>query len=471
MIAEPDFLCSIEMNTVNPFYAIQSKRARDLQPLRSANLAVGVLTLILLVAVPVSGAPALKVGSNSSYTLSFSITFSPPFCETSPSSDPQMIVYCPMIAIVPPTFNINGTLDWTATSLTNTTAVLNVVREVTTSSWDSLAATDFRSLHSFNESIDLATRIANIVPFVTPEMFEALQIAQNSMGMTLSQGTGWTTPANIITSDMMERQPIHTMWWANGPLHLNQTIPVLFFPANVTGPTTVDLGSLGTRAAWTLTYNFTLPTPLPQQETSGTSIPTGDGIQAAFAFNYDQQSDLLLSASADIRVGYLEGSPYQPSQCNASTTTAATWWCPSASSSTTIIPFGFSIQASLTLANTNLNLDQRLGPTNPSDGSTTASGSGTRSGSGSGTESASGTGTGGYGQGSDSGSSSGSGSGSGTGSNPGNIPQSTTPKPSWAMVPWIYWIIGIVAIAIIATSLWAARRRTSRTSTAVQPPI
>src|SRR5881397_2300246 len=81
MIAEPDFLCSIEMNTVNPFYAIQSKRARDLQPLRSANLAVGVLTLILLVAVPVSGAPAFKVGSNSSYTLSFSITFSPPFCE------------------------------------------------------------------------------------------------------------------------------------------------------------------------------------------------------------------------------------------------------------------------------------------------------------------------------------------------------------------------------------------------------
>src|SRR5207253_9113956 len=128
------------------------------------------------------------------------ITYSPPINETSPPSDPQMIVYCPMIAIVPPTYNINGTLDWTATNLTSTTAVLNVIREVTTSSWDSLTATDFRSLHSFNESIDLATRIANIVPFVTPEMSEALQIAQNIMGMTLSQGTGWSTPANIITS-------------------------------------------------------------------------------------------------------------------------------------------------------------------------------------------------------------------------------------------------------------------------------
>ena len=454
------------MNTVNPFYAIQSKRARDLQPLRSANLAVGVLTLILLVAVPVSGAPALKVGSNSSYTLSFSITFSPPFCETSPSSDPQMIVYCPMIAIVPPTFNINGTLDWTATSLTNTTAVLNVVREVTTSSWDSLAATDFRSLHSFNESIDLATRIANIVPFVTPEMSEALQIAQNSMGMTLSQGTGWTTPANIITSDMMERQPIHTMWWANGPLHLNQTIPVLFFPANVTGSTNVDLGSLGTRAAWTLTYNFTLPTPLPQQETSGTSIPTGDKIQAAFAFNYDQQSDLLLSASAGIHAGYLEESTYQTAQCNPSTTISTTW-CSDASSSTLIIQSGLSIQASLTLANTSLNLDQRLVPTDPSGGSTTASGSGsgseTGSGSDSGTRSGSGTGTGGYDQGPS--------SGPGSGSNPGSIPQSASPKPSPGMDPWIYWIIAIALIAIIGTSLWVARRRKNRGSPAAPPMI
>ena len=438
--------------------------------MRSANLAVGVLTLILLVAVPVSGAPALKVGSNSSYTLSFSITFSPPFCETSPSSDPQMIVYCPMIAIVPPTFNINGTLDWTATSLTNTTAVLNVVREDTTSSWDSLAATDFRSLHSFNESIDLATRIASIVPFVTPEMSEALQIAQNSMGMTLSQGTGWTTPANIITSDMMERQPIHTMWWANGPLHLNQTIPVLFFPANVTGSTTVDLGSLGTRAAWTLTYNFTLPTPLPQQETSETSIPTGDRNQAEFAFNYDQQSDLLLSATADIHLGYLEESTYQASQCNTFTTTAVT--CSSgASSSTLIIQSGLNIQASLTLANTNLNLDQRLVPTDPSEGSTTASESGssteTGSGSGSGTESGSGAGPGGYGQGPDSG----SGWGSGSGSNPSNIPQSTSPRPSPDMEPWIYWIIGTVAIAIIAPSLRVARRHKNRASPAAQPTI
>src|SRR6059058_3823218 len=237
---------------------------------------------------------------------------------------------------------------------------------------------------------------------------------------------------------MMERQPIHTMWWANGPLHLNQTIPVLFFPANVTGSTTVDLGSLGTRAAWTLTYNFTLPTPLPQQEISGTSIPTGDKIQAAFAFNYDQQSDLLLSASADIQAGYLEESTYQTDQCNPSTTTSTTW-CSDASSSTLIIQSGLSIQASLTLANTNLNLDQRLVPTDQSGGSTTASGSGSGSETGSGSDS-------------------GTRSGSGSDSNRGSIPQSTSPKPSPGMEPWIYWIIAIALIAIIGTSLWVARR-------------
>src|SRR5213592_4521768 len=38
MIAESDFLCSIEMNTVNPFYAIQSKSPR------SPTLAIGKLS-------------------------------------------------------------------------------------------------------------------------------------------------------------------------------------------------------------------------------------------------------------------------------------------------------------------------------------------------------------------------------------------------------------------------------------------
>ncbi len=422
--------------------------------MRSANLAVGVLTLILLVAVPVGGVPDLKVGSNASYNLSVSITFSPPFCETSFSSEAPTIVYCPMVAMIPSTFNINGTLGWTITGLTNTRAVLNVTREVAMSSWDGLTAPSFRSVRSLNESIDLATRIASIMPFPSPEIDQTLQMAQNSMGTIVFSGMGWNVSANTITSDMMQRHPIYTMWWVNGPLKLNETVPVLSFPTNVTGSTNVDLGSLGTRAAWTLIYNLTLPTPSLQQQISGTAISTGDKIQAAFAFNYDQQSDLLLGASADIHLGYIEESTYQTDQCNPSTATSTTW-CSDAS--------GLSIQASLILANTSLNLDQRLVPTDPSGGSTTASGSGsgseTGSGSDSGTRSGSGTGTGGYDQDPN--------SRPGSGSNPGSIPQSASPKPSPGMDPGIYRIIAIALIAIIGTSLWVARRRKNRGSPAI----
>jgi len=399
--------------------------------LRSTYLAVGVLTLILLVAVPVGGAPALKVGSSASYNLSVSIMFSPSFCETSPSSG-----YCPMIAMIPPTLGVNGTLGWTVTGLTNAIAVLNVTQEVTTSSWDSLTAPSFRSVYSLNESIDLPARIASILPFLMPEIDQALQMGQNGMGTTVYSGIDWNASARIITMDLIQRHPIYTMWWVNGPLRLNETVPVLVFPANVTGSTNVDLGGLGTRAAWTLIYNLTLPSPSPQQEVSGTSSPAGNDIQAALSFNYDQQSDLLLGASADIHIGY-----------------------------------GLSIQASLTLANTNLNLDQRLVPTHPSQASAPASGSGsglgTGGGSGSGTGSGSDTGTAGNGEGSDSG----SGSGPGSGPNPSSISQSTSPKPSSAMAPWIYWIVGIAAIAIIATSLWFARRRRNRSSPAARPSI
>ncbi len=397
--------------------------------MRSTNLAVGVLTLILLVAVPVGGAPALKVGSSASYNLSVSITFSPSFCETIPSSG-----YCPMITMIPPTLDVNGTLGWTVTGLANTTAVLNVTREVTTLSWDSLTAPSLRSLHSLNESIDLATRIASILPFLMPEIDQALQMGQNGMGTTVYSSIGWNASARILTSDLIQRHPIYTMWWVNGPLKLNETVPVLVFPTNVTGSTNVDLGGLGTRAAWTLIYNLTLPPPSPQQEVSGTSSPAGDDIQAGLSFNYDQQSDLLLGARADIHLGY-----------------------------------GLGIQASVTLVNTNLNLDQRLVPADPSQSSTTASGSesspGTGGGSETGTGSGSNTGTVGYGGGSDSG----SGSRPGSGPNPDSISQSTSPKPSSALAPWVYWIIGMAAMAIIATSLWFARRRRNRASPVAQP--
>src|SRR2546428_4155936 len=131
--------------------------------MRLTKLPSGALTLLLLIGVPVNAAPALHTGSQSSYNLSVSISFIQS-CAPVLSSTLNAGIVCPMLAMVPLSFNINGTLAWTVTSLNTTTADLNVTRDITNSNGEAVTpATDHNG--SFNESINLATRIVTILPF------------------------------------------------------------------------------------------------------------------------------------------------------------------------------------------------------------------------------------------------------------------------------------------------------------------
>src|SRR5260370_13927383 len=177
------------------------------------------------------------------------------------------------------------------------------------------------------------------------------------------------------------RQTRQTMWWVNGPLKVNDTVPVLVFPTNVTGSTTVDVGGIiGSRSAWTLAFSKTRsllpPDPLA---TMTSSIPVADNFEFALTFNYDQTSDLLLNATADIHIGFGEETFIQPTACGSSVTTVpATTVCP-ASPIPILREFGIDVQASLKLISTTLDLTQRVTPTVSSDsssGSTLVGGSG-----------------------------------------------------------------------------------------------
>src|SRR5260370_8700330 len=160
------------------------------------------------------------------------------------------------------------------------------------------------------------------------------------------------------------RQTRQTMWWVNGPLKVNDTVPVLVFPTNVTGSTTVDVGGIiGSRSAWTLAFSKTrylLPTaPLA---TMTSSIPVTDNFEFALTFNYDQTSDLLLNATADIHIGFGEETFIQPTACGSSATTApATTVCP-ASPVPILSEFGITLRASLHLIITTPALTQHLPP-------------------------------------------------------------------------------------------------------------
>ena len=431
--------------------------------MRFSRLSLGALTLLLLIAVPVNAAPALHTGSQTGYNLSVSISVLRS-CEPILTSTLSAGIVCPMITMISPSLIINGTLGWTVTDLNATTATLNVTRNISTSSGETITPATHHT-GSFNESIDLVTRIATILPFIEPEIDHALQMAQTNMGATLPTGTSWSLTMTGLDVTMMH-QPLHTMWWVNGPLKVNDTVPVLVFPTNVTDSTSLDLGgSIGTRSAWILAFpksGSSLP-PDPMA-TLASSIPIADNLGFALTFIYDQTSDLLLAASADIHLGFGEEIFIPPAPCSSSATIApALTVCPDAP-----IPvmrqFGIDVQASLKLTSTTLDLSQRSTPTSAS-----ALPSGSSSGSGSGT----GTGNGqGLGTGPGHGSSSGSNSGSGSGYNPGagstptgagqpsnNPAQSKPTTQSASLVPWMYGILGIIAAAIMGSAVLIARRR------------
>jgi hypothetical protein len=362
-------------------------------------------------------------------------------------------IVCPMIAIIQPSLNLNGTLGWAVTDLNATTATLNVTRDITPSNTEFLTPITHHT-GSINESINLATRIASFLPFIEPEVDQAMQIAQTNMASSMPTGTSWSSTMSTMDATMV-RQPVHTMWWVNGPLRVNDTVPVLVFPANVTGSTSVDVGgSIGSRSAWTLAFPTTRSLPPDPLAAVTSSIPTAHNFEFALTFNYDQTSDLLLSASADIHLGFGEEIFIPAAPCDSSATNApALTVCPA-----TPIPivrqFGIGIQASLKLTSTTLDLSQRSTPTSAS-----ASPSGSSSGSGSGTGAGNSQGLGtGPGQGSSSGSNSGSGSGYNPGAGgtttgagrPSNNPSQSRPTTqSASLVPWMYGILGIIAAAIV----------------------
>ncbi len=440
------------------------------------RLSLGALTLLLLIFVPVNAAPALHIGSQTSYNLSVTISFIQS-CEPILSSTFNAGLVCPMIAMISPSLNINGTLGWTVMDLNATNASLNVTRAITQSSEEFLTPVVHHT-GSFNESINLATRIASILPFIEPEMDQALQVAQTSMATSLATslptGSSWSSTMSAFDDTMMH-QPLHTMWWVNGPLKANDSVPVLLFATNVTGPTNVDLGSpIGSRTAWALTFNrtrsFLPPDPLA---TTASTIPTADNFEFALTFNYDQTSDLLLSASADIHLGFGEETFIQPSSCDSSATTAPVLTvCPSP------VPilreFGIDVQASLKLISTTLDLTQRWTPTgglDSSGGSSLGGGSGTSPGPLAGSGSVSGPS---YSSGANSSPGSGYNTGSGStttgaGQPTSNPAQSKPATQSAGLLPWIFGIFGIIAAGMIASGVWIARRRMRR-NPSIAPP-
>ncbi len=426
-----------------------------MSPLRRAQVFLGVLVVLLLVAAPVRGSPSILKGAHADYNWSVSISFVQS-CDTAGTMSPSLIA-CPLSMALPIEDTINGTIGWTVTDLNSTTAVLNVTRTI--GMFDQgLSSPAVRLSHSFNESINLGSRLVSLLPMIEPEMDQVLQSAQTSI-------TGTMPNVNLASSissfqGAITSRPFYTMWWVNGPLQLNQTIPVLVFPTNVTKSSMIDLGgTLGSRSAWTLETIFPHIIPQPDMTTSTMSlIPINDLFDESLSFNYDKSSDLLLSSNATLQMGFGEDMTVQPTPCDSTTSTVS---CPISSAPTIIFrEFGFTIQASLTLSNTNIDLNQRLSIDTPpqaqSSGSNLGSGNGSGASSGSGPNA--GTNTGGgpsYGN---------SGDSRGSGQPAANAQQPTLPMQPGLWSPWIYVLFGVILATAVALGVFVRKRSKRSTS-------
>ena len=431
--------------------------------MRLASPIVGFLTLVLLVALPVGGNPALSVGTKTSYNVSATISFPPTLpCSGSNYSLIGLSVTCMELALLPSSINVTGTLGWSVSRLTSTNAVLNVTHDLAVSHYDMMAPSS-HNVGSFNESVNLASRIIDIMPFLGTEMDATLLSVESSMSTSLPAGVDPSLAISTL-KDSVGRSHVYTMWWMNETLHQGENIPVLVFNTTVTGSTKVNLGGeLGTRDAWTLVFNLTRFFPDPTMSTAATTYPTWVDHDFAFVltFNYDQKSGLLLSATANIHTQF---ELIEPQQCNTSTS-IKTPSGPCSIPNVAVAPIascGFDIKASLTLASTNLNLDQSMTAANSSTGGENSGSSGTQSNGGSGGSGNSGSSSGGTG-----GSSSGSNSGSGSPSGSQSITQ-PSPRPSSAG-PLLYLILGAIAVAIVVVSLLFVRRRSRRNGPQASP--
>ena len=404
-----------------------------------------ILALLLVALVPVEATPVLQKGAHSSYTLNVTIS-SVETCETfGTTTTASNVIVCPMIAGFPMSTRVNGTVAWSVTDLSSRSALLNVTHDLTISNGETIRPL-IQNTGSFNESVDLATRLVSLFPGIMSEMDQFLQAAQSTASASLP-GINLASSMTTLESFIPQRS-LYTMWWVNGPLKLNETVPVLVLPTNVTRASTVDLGgSIGSRDAWTLNFNFSRPIIVPDTSAALAPIP-GGSVEAGFVFNYDKTSDLLLSANAELHSGFEDVIQISPSPCVPSASTS----CPAASSPTMIRGiFGVDVEASLKLTDTNLDLSQRMNPTIPPQSSR-----GSDNGAGSGTSAGTGSGNGSNEAGSNTGGNGANGS-TGQPSSATNQPDHGAQVSNWPL--WIFGLLGVLAAMIVASVVWISRRR------------
>jgi plastocyanin len=198
---------------------------------------------------------------------------------------------------------LNGNVGWSVEGLSSSTANLlvshNLAVSVSVPQLPGLTITPVTESGTLVQSIDLATRVesAGTATDLIEHLLDAYASASSgSYGYNSGFGNIISQMSASATSD-----PSYTLWWVNGPLSNGSPVQVMDGWASVTGSETLNLADQGNVQAWIVTSQFSQGVNLTVP--SSPFAAPGPNAHAAFNLNflwsYDKSSDLLARSFAN----------------------------------------------------------------------------------------------------------------------------------------------------------------------------
>jgi hypothetical protein len=288
----------------------------------------------------------------------------------------QAMAPLPVIA----SFEASGSIGWNVAGLDQKDALLGVNHKMSvydqTSSPQRLV---YNESGVFEQSVDLATREESPT---TLGLLQSVPFGFSFYGFNNGYGYGfggygYPAPYGYYPGPFYNFQPVHTLWWVNGPLVNGSVVELLTGYASVTGSKSIPLGSgLGTQDAWTVTSAYAQSSSQPQPQPSNNfyycpfifsyfggpqfqpqCYVSQSSFSVSLSADYGQRSDLLFGFSSTISsltqttTEYPAGSTIYGSNNGFISTTAPVSIIRIVSSKLTF---------SLSLSNTNLDLAKRI---------------------------------------------------------------------------------------------------------------
>lgn len=253
--------------------------------------------------------------------------------------------------------NFDGTVAWETIGLDSNVAVLNVAHQVAVSFSPApgVIVTPLTESGNFEQVVNLDTRAVSsgTATSIVRELLRS--IARGFPGYYYGYSPTIVAVPSLVAAGTLDsdRHTHFTDWWVNGPLNNGSPVQILIGHGSVTGQENLNLGSLGTRAAWIVTSKFSQSVSLADPFAGSSRLDASFDL----LWSYDKRGDLLLRDNATVNL--LVRSENRQSII-VSNPCGPYGWCPVYADVLVTREVRVTITLAMKLVSTNLNLDARM---------------------------------------------------------------------------------------------------------------